>query len=302
MIAFRTKEGKQKETFCSDPSSSGGFILFKEFHKPSSVQEAVTLRNRLGLSAYLGGGTIINTLTYAKEVPEEEQATALISLSALGLNKIELTDSELVIGAGVTHQELLESDKVFPAIKEAAAYMVNRNIRNMATVGGNVALRGATCNLASMLLALDAKVELMQADGKTKIVSIADYNENGNSQDLILNVRISQEMGSRKFASRRYVRTQNDISILAAYVITQGEADKIEDVRLVMGGVAAHPVHLTEVEKSLKGTSLPERDVLVEQIRPLLNPIADIRGSVAFKREVGAQIAAWTIYKAFGQL
>ena len=69
-----------------------------------------------------------------------------------------------------------------------------------------------------------------------------------------------------------------------------------------MGGVSAHPVHLTEIEKSLKGASLPERDALVKQIRPLLNPIADIRGSVAFKREVGAQIAAWTVYKAFGQL
>ena len=276
--------------------------MFKEFHKPSSVQEAVTLRNRLGLSAYLGGGTIINTLTYAKEVPEEEQATTLISLSALNLNKIELTDSELIIGSGVTHQEILESDKVFPSIKEAAAYMVNRNIRNMATVGGNVALRGSTCNLASMLLALDAKVELLQADGNSKIVSIADYNENGDPQDLILNVRISQEMGSRKFASRRYVRTQNDISILAAYVVAKGEADKIEDVRIVMGGVAAHHIRLTEIEKELNNATLPGRDALVEQIRPLLNPIADIRGGVAFKREVGAQIAAWTIYKAFGQL
>ncbi len=276
--------------------------MFSEFHKPSSVQEAVCLRNRLGLSAYLGGGTILNTLTYAKEVPEEEQAKALISLSALGLNTIELTDSELIIGAGVTHQELLESDKVFPALKEAAAYMVNRNIRNMATVGGNIALRGSTCNLASMLLALDAKVELMKADGSTLVVDIAEYNENGDPKDLILNVRISSEMGARKFASRRYVRTQNDISILAAYAVVKGESDKIEDVRLVMGGVAAHPVRLTEIEKNLKGASLPERDVLVKQIRPLLNPIADIRGGVAFKQEVGAQIAAWTVYKAFGQL
>lgn len=276
--------------------------MFSEFHRPSSVQEAVNLRSRLGLSAYLGGGTILNTLTYVKEVPEEEQATALISLSALGLNKIELTDSELIIGAGVTHQELLENDKIFPALKEAAAYMVNRNIRNMATVGGNVALRGATCNLASMLLALDAKVELMKADNSTHIVSIADYNENGDPKDLILNVRISSEMGARKFASRRYVRTQNDISILAAYAVVKGEPDKIEDVRIVMGGVAARPVHLSKIEEGLKGGALPGRDVLVEQIRPLLNPIADIRGGVAFKREVGAQIAAWTIDKAFGQL
>lgn len=276
--------------------------MFSEFHRPSSVQEAVNLRSRLGLSAYLGGGTILNTLTYVKEVPEEEQATALISLSALGLNKIELTDSELIIGAGVTHQELLENDKIFPALKEAAAYMVNRNIRNMATVGGNVALRGATCNLASMLLALDAKIELMKADNSTHIVSIADYNENGDPKDLILNVRISSEMGARKFASRRYVRTQNDISILAAYAVVKGEPDKIEDVRIVMGGVAARPVHLSKIEEGLKGGALPGRDVLVEQIRPLLNPIADIRGGVAFKREVGAQIAAWTIDKAFGQL
>lgn len=276
--------------------------MFSEFYKPSSVQEAVSLRSRLALSAYLGGGTILNTLTYTKEVPEEEQAQVLISLSALDLKKIELTDSQLIIGAGLTHQELLESDKVFPAIKEAAAYMVNRNIRNMATVGGNVALRASTCNLASMLLALEAQVELMKADGTTSIVSIADYNANGHPQDLILSIRVSSERGARKFASRRYVRTQNDISILAAYAVVKGESDKIEDINLVMSGVAAHPMRLTQIEKNLKGATLPKRDDLVEQIRPLLHPLADIRGGVAFKREVGAQIAAWTIYKAFGQL
>ncbi|MGM9998004.1 MAG: FAD binding domain-containing protein [Candidatus Bruticola sp.] len=276
--------------------------MFSEFHKPSSVQEAAALRSRLSSSAYLGGGTILNTLTYAKEVPEEEQATALISLSGLNLKQVKLTDGELVIGSGLTHQELLESEIIFPSLKEAASYMVNRNIRNMATVGGNIALRGTACNLYSMLLTLGARLELMKADGSTHLVNIEDYNESGASTDLILNVRVSEEMGRRRFASRRYVRTQNDISILAAYVVADGEAEHIKDIRLVMGGVAAHPLRLTEIENKLKGTALPDRDALVAQIRPLLNPVADIRGGAAFKREVGAQIAAWSVYKAFGQL
>ncbi|MGM9992468.1 MAG: FAD binding domain-containing protein [Candidatus Bruticola sp.] len=276
--------------------------MFSEFHKPSSLQEAAALRSRLSSSAYLGGGTILNTITYAKEVPEEEQATTLISLAGLNLKQVELNHGELIIGSGLTHQELLENEIIFPSLKEAASYLVNRNIRNMATVGGNIALRGTACNLYSMLLALGARLELMKADGNTYIVSIDDYNEHGAPADLILNVRISEEMGRRRFASRRYVRTQNDISIVSAYAIADGDAEHVKDLRLVMGGFAAHPVRLTEIESLVKGAALPDRDYLAAQIRPLLNPIADIRGGVAFKREVGAQIAAWSIYKAFGQL
>ena len=91
--------------------------MFIDFYNPSDSADAVKKRSETARSAYLGGGTILNSLEYEKEVPEEAQAQTLINLSKLSLNKVELTPTELVIGSGVTLQELLEHPDVFPAIK-----------------------------------------------------------------------------------------------------------------------------------------------------------------------------------------
>ena len=276
--------------------------MFKEFYQPSSAEEAVKLRRDKAASAYLGGGTILNTISYEKEVPQEKQAECIISLSGLPLHEIESTPSELVIGACVTLQELLESEAVYPALKEATALIVNRNIRNIGTIGGNVAFRGSTCNVAAMLLAMEASLEIMESSGKIKTVSLDSYNKEGKADDLILRIHIPAAAASMNFAVRRYCRTQNDISILLAYALIKGTAEKIEEVRLVMGGVDALPVRLSSIEKKLEGSGLIDRDGLAAEIKAVIHPIADLRGGAEFKREAGSQIAAWTVYKALGQL
>lgn len=280
--------------------------MFIDFYNPSDSADAVKKRSETARSAYLGGGTVLNSLEYEKEAPEEAQAQTLINLSKLSLNKIELTPTELVIGSGVTLQELLEHPDVFPAIKEAAALVVNRNIRNIATVGGNIAagLYSPSVNVASMFLAMDAELELETEKG-CKIHSLAKYygcDLCKAEKCLILSVRIPRSAADMAYALRRYVRTQNDISILLAYALVSGSAEKIEKLALVMGGCSARPMRLAEIEEKLTGQPLPERDELVEMVRPLIHPLDDLRGSSRFKTEVGAQIAAWTVYKALGKL
>lgn len=276
--------------------SGGQDRLITSFYKPSTFAEAVEIFHREESPIYLGGGTIVNSLGFAKEVQDQE--LAIISLAGLPINNIELSSSELVIGAGVTIQELIESDKVFPALKEAAKLVVNRNVRNIGTVGGNVAFHGSSCNIAAMLLAMDVQLELH--DGKkTRLVSFSDYHHHHEPYEIIVALHIPRQFESYNYAVRRYVRTQNDISILLAYALAKGTAENIEDLRLVMGGVDEVAVHLTEVE-ALK--TLPAREELVAKIREIIHPLADLRGSVAFKKEVGGQIAAWVVYKALGQL
>ena len=312
------------------PVLPGGFVLFKEFHQPSSAQEAVGLRHNLLRAAYLGGGTILNALDYEKMVPEEFRAECLVSLESLPVRQIELTSEELVIGAMVTHQEMLESEQVFPVLKEIVGQMRNRNIRNMATVGGNIALRSSNGNISVGLLAMDANIEIMlpqceassagevlensgQAQpGKInvcrKVLSLAQYLEGvetvpGLKEALILKVHIPRAIGEMRFATRCYRRTANDLSILSADVLVKGTAGHIEDIRLAMGGIARHAARLTDIENMLLEQGLPkDRDELVSAIRPLLHTVSDVRGSAEFKREVGAQIAAWSVYKALGQI
>lgn len=276
--------------------------MFSKFYQPQSVEEAVALRWREPRSAYLGGGTILNTLSYAQEVPASEQAQTVISLESVGLGGISAEEEGLRIGAGTTLQELCESPLVCPALKEATGMVVNRNIRNIATVGGNLALRASTCNVAAMLLALEAEVEVALEGGQRKRQPLEEYLTQGLPQWLLTAVWVPQHSAQMGWGARRYVRTQNDISILLAYAVAAGSAQRIDEVRLVMGGVGPQSMRLRQLEDELKGGALPARDQLVEMVRPYLHPLSDLRGSAPFKREVGAQIGAWAIYRALGQL
>lgn len=232
-------------------------------------------------------------------MPADQQAAAIISLSSLPLKEVTLSDGQLRIGSAVTAQDLIENPLIPAALKAAAAQIVNRNVRNMATIGGNIALRASSCNLAAMLLALDAKVELATEQG-TVVKPISDYFSEKNCSALITALIVPESRCQAHWATRRYVRTQNDISIILADAVFDIVDGKVKNLRCVMGGVAPTATRLTELEARLEGYPLPERDKIVAMSQPLFRTISDFRGSAAFKREVGSQMMAWVLHKAAG--
>ena len=121
-------------------------------------------------AAYLAGGTEINRLGSAV------RADVLISVRKLDdLKGIASLDRKIVIGAGCTFQEVIESDLAPDYIKEACRFMGSRTKRNMATVGGNIALLRDDSYLLPTLIASGAVLLLMGADGSTCDKDLAEY-------------------------------------------------------------------------------------------------------------------------------
>ncbi len=131
------------------------------------MAEAVALKDKHKDEAvFMAGGTDVNCRDTAGAV------AMVIGIEQLKLNKISKSDQALSIGAGVTIQELIDSPKIPDQLTIAAAHFVNRNIRNIATIGGNIASNHTTSNLIPMLIALDAELKLA---GSEPSVSVYDY-------------------------------------------------------------------------------------------------------------------------------
>jgi carbon-monoxide dehydrogenase medium subunit len=138
------------------------------FHAATSIEDALAaLDERKHEGAVLAGGTWI----MRARLRGERQTSAFVAISGIdALRRIEVTQSELQIGAAATHAELarfLAPLGEFRALRQAAANSANPAVRNMATVGGNLcATDFAAADLVPALLCLEAQVELRQGSGE----------------------------------------------------------------------------------------------------------------------------------------
>jgi probable selenate reductase FAD-binding subunit len=253
------------------------------YHRPSSVAQAVQLKAELGSGAvFLAGGTEVNNGLAARPA-------ALIDLADLGLDTVEISSDGIRLGAGVTMQQLVEHPELPWFLKAASRQMANRNIRNRATVGGQLGTNRSCADLIPTLLAAQAKVSLVDRE-----LPVERFIE--GPPELILSVFVP--MTGRGFGLDHLTRTASDISVVAASASLRTQDGCVQEPILAVGGVAAHVVRLSDVEQALDGKPLPEREQIEELVSIAVNPIDDLRGTAAFKRHIAAVLGARALHAA----
>ncbi len=266
--------------------------MIKEIHRPRTVDEAVRLKETLGDQAvFLAGGTEVNSSTFVFS------GEHLINLAGLGLGGIRVTDDELVIGASCTIAELLDSTDIPNCLRTACLNIVNRNIRNVATLGGHLVCGKSCSDLVPVLVTLESVVEAASAGG-TCDMPVLDYVELA-SKPLVTKIRIPKVGAGRLVAVDKYSRTSNDLSILAAAVALSRDGDCIRDPIIAVGGVARHVIRLGGVEGMLDGEALPTPDTIEGWVSDEVTPISDVRGSAEFKRYRAGVLVATSIQRAY---
>ena len=136
-------------------------MIITEYHRPTTLQEALTLLGRSDVvSRPLGGGTLLNGLP--DQVPD-----AVVDLQALDLDGIDLTNGTVTLGAMTTLNSMSKSEAVPGVLRELARGEAPSTIRNVATVGGTVGGRDGLSGLLAGLLAFGAVVELAIKDLQT---------------------------------------------------------------------------------------------------------------------------------------
>jgi probable selenate reductase FAD-binding subunit len=282
--------------------------MIREYHAPATVEEVVTLKARLGNSAvFLAGGTEVNSTAFSF-APEH-----VISLQRLPLADIRATEAELVIGAGCTIQQVIDSTDVPEIIKAAGRHIFNRHIRNVATVGGQLGSNRSCSNLLPILVALEAVVDVghggptlqsvvdLAGPGATRAIPALQYIGE-ERKELITHVRVRTIAPARRVAVERYSRTANDLSILTAAVSLTRDGEAVVNPVIAAGGVAKHVIRLEAVEQALHGKPLPRREAIERLVAGHVSPITDIRGTAEFKRHLAGVLVAKALLRAYRQV
>ena len=267
--------------------------------RPDTLEEALAFLQETGrASRVIAGGTDV--------VPGLRSGTVssgyLLDISCLSeLKGIEEEEGELFIGSGVTLTEIFFSKavaRVAPALQRAARVFGSRQIRNMATIGGNICRASPAGDTLPVLYAMDAQLELVSASSSRR-VAVKDFIRGPGdiaitSEEILRGVRLNEAsgIGVQRFekVGNRKVLAVSIVSLAA--ILGLSDTGVIESVRLAWGSVAPTVVRSTRVEQYLTGKPLTA-ETLYEAfplVQEAISPIDDIRASAAYRRRITANL------------
>lgn len=270
-------------------------LLSFKYLEPSSVQQAIELLAKHDGSAALAGGTdLLVKMQDGKAAP-----TVLVSLASIpGLNAIGYEDGYLKIGALATHTDIEKSALIqrdFGLLADAARQIGSRQIRNVATIGGNLCNAAPSADTATPLLALNAAVRLVGPRGE-RIVPLEDFFagpmrtvlERG---EIMTEIRVPRlPTGSGGAFIKHSVRRAMDLALVSAsaVVILDAGSGICSDARIAMGVAAPTPIRARAAESLAKGRELDGR--LAEQVgiaaAEEARPRSSFRASAEYRRAV----------------
>ena len=266
------------------------------FFRPNNLSELFNIWQEQPEATLIAGGTDLGLELSHKT----REFPVLISVENVEeLNFIDDREKRLELGAGVplTHIEK-KCRGIFPTLDEMIHWFAARQIRNRATLGGNIGTASPIGDLPPVLLALDASVKLASHAGE-RTVPLSEFFTGYRQTvlqpgEIIVSVKIPKaisEDASRRLSYSYKIgkRGTDDISIVAAaFAIELDASEKIIHARLAYGGVAATPVRAKEVEAFLTEKIWSEKTVLEAkaQLHKTFQPLDDLRGSAAYRNKL----------------
>ncbi len=258
-----------------------------KYIRAASLDEADRVLGSDKRARLLAGGTQLLTSEF------RDREIVAVDVGTLLPRGIERTGEGLIrIGAGAAFQDLADSPRVPRVLSEAARGMANRNVRNAATVGGNLGANRSCSSLVPALLVLDARVRV---HGAAESRPLADWL--AAPSGIVTCVEVPAAPGFRA-AYARWSRTACDLSVLTCAVAYRPDGGAVRNVRIACGGLDARSRRFPELERLFEGRPLPGRDEAAAAIAPLLKPKDDLRGSAAFKRLRASDLVAEALLAA----
>ena len=270
---------------------SGG----EHFILPASLEDLAEVRKAHPGSTIVAGATDVG-LWVTKQM---RSISPVVFISHLPeLHRIEKTDTGLSIGACVTYTELLPAlGEHFPQLTEYWNRIGGEQVRNMGTIGGNVANGSPIGDTPPVLIALGATMTLRCGnDQRTLLVEdfFIDYGKQDRTKgDFVETIHIPFVADGNIIATYKISkRRDEDISSVAAAFRMRIDGGIIDDVILAYGGMAATPKRAVTVENKLLGKPWTE-DTVAEAVSGFdedFTPLSDWRASSAYRSLVAKNL------------
>ena len=263
--------------------------------KPTTLKELLKYKSTHKKAKTLAGGTDLHNL-FNKQIIMPE---IILDISGIEeLKTFELEKDHVTIGAAITvaqAEKLLKS--IYPVFSAFLEYYGSPQIKNVATLSGNIANASPVGDAIPFFMVTDSVVQLIGINGKRDINInhfFKSYKQTDIKDDEIIAAvkipfpAIDETIKLYKISKRKHL----DISTLSAAFNIKIKNDMIEKFSAALGGVAACPVRLHNIEKRLTGSqfgknSFIEAAALIEEE---ISPVSDLRGTREYRLTVAKNI------------
>ncbi len=266
-----------------------------DYHRPKTLEEAWRLADSDAEARFVAGGTdVMVRIREGKIAPD-----ALISLAGISeLVRVEL-GPPLILGAGLRVADLQSHaglGRVLPVLGQAAALLGSVQIRNVATLGGNLCNASPCADLAPPLLVHEARLRIASAMG-TREVPLASFFVGPRASvlgpgEILAAVVVDAPAPNARAVFLKKGRVRMDIALASIAVLLETDGQRCVKARIAAGSLGPCPMRLTQTEGVLTSNPLDDRTLALarkaaeEEVRP----ITDVRAGADYRRHLAGAL------------
>jgi carbon-monoxide dehydrogenase medium subunit len=230
-----------------------------EYHRPSTVSEAVGLLSANPDAKILAGGhSLLPAMKLRLAAP-----AALVDIGRIDSLKGISVDGGATIGAGVTYRELIDSAELasaFPVVVQAAEIVGDPAVRSRGTLGGSLAHVDPAADLTAVVLALNASVTAEGPNGQREI-AVDDLfagllTTTLEADEIITSVSLPREFSGAKCAYEKHAHPASGYAVVGVAVALVMDGDTCQTARIAVTGAPEFAKRAAAAEAELQGKSV----------------------------------------------
>ena len=265
-----------------------------KLYRPVNLIDALKVRSETDVIVLAGGTDLMVKYRNPALIMPEIKKDLLYIGHLKELKGITSEGGTIRIGAATTLDDL-EENAITPSIlKKAIKELASLSIRNVATIGGNIANASPAGDTISPLIAMDGSIILKSLKGERRLPinkfilgpgkTVLEHNE------IIETIEIKDKKFNREYYKKVGTRLANALSKINFVGLAFIENDTLMDIRIAIGAVAPVVMKSEEIEKRLQGMKLKEIKKCIKDIQKeyssLVNPIDDQRSNAIYRKNV----------------
>ncbi len=264
-----------------------------DYHRPTSIAEVIGLLSDLGDEAQIvaGGHSLIPMMKLRMATPEH-----LVDMQDIAeLKYISVEDGSLSIGSMTTQSDLIASETVAkscPILVETSLQIADPQIRNLGTLGGNVANGDPGNDMPAVMQALDARF-MLEGPGGMRSVAAREFYEAAyftarKDDEVLTAIRIPIPAEGHGSAYVKQKRKVGDYATAAAAAIVTVASGQVASASIALTNVADTPLYAEAASQALEGNA-PDAAAInaaAEAAMAIAQPASDGRGSVEFRTKL----------------
>ena len=277
--------------------------------RPQAIAEVTELLAKYKEKALIfAGGTDLLVMMKDRIITPEY----IIDIKSIpDLNRVTWDEKGgLKIGALTKISTLVNSDVIkrkFASLHEAAKLLGTHQLRNMATIGGNICRSSPSADLIPPLLVFDARLKLVGPESE-RTVALDDFitgpGINVLNNEILTEIIVAPEKQSNGTSFIKLGRLSEDlakVNCAAKISVTDG---KFNDVRIALGAVGPKPVRARGIESALEGKEISTEVIerAVKKVIQDISPITDVRSSAEYRTRVSQILVKRVINEALKRL